>query len=165
MKKRSEPKLVISISLEVEHYQSLQDMARERNLFIKNGSKKGEPNISGLIKQIAEEKKTKESKMKSPSPCQRDFELVKGLLNELNEKERMENYIEQSPVCEYAKEIFTVMVKIAEDRGLRFSNQDHIERLIREAVDICKLTFEFLEDEELYRGDINHLINNRPDEF
>ncbi|MFM6004497.1 MAG: hypothetical protein ACKPA7_13095, partial [Sphaerospermopsis kisseleviana] len=75
------------------------------------------------------------------------------------------NYIEQSPVCEYAKEIFTVMVKIAEDRGLRFSNQDHIERLIREAVDICKLTFEFLEDEELYRGDINHLINNRPDEF
>ncbi|MFM6136920.1 MAG: hypothetical protein ACKPCP_22695 [Sphaerospermopsis kisseleviana] len=160
MKKREEPKLVISISLEVEHYQSLQDMARERNLFIKNGSKKGEPNISGLIKQIAEEKKTKENKMES---CKRDFQIVSALLNNLKNQENMENYIQESPVCEYAKEIFTAMVKIAEDRGLRFSNQDHIERLIREAVDICKLTFEFLQDEELYRGDIHHLINNRPD--
>lgn len=58
MKKREEPKLVISISLEAEHYQSLQEMARERGLFIKNGSKKGEPNISGVIKQIAEEHKS-----------------------------------------------------------------------------------------------------------
>ncbi|MFM7369741.1 MAG: hypothetical protein ACKO2Z_18530 [Sphaerospermopsis kisseleviana] len=116
----------------------------------------------GIIKQIAEEhkKKTKENKMES---CKRDFQIVSALLNNLKNQENMENYIEYSPVCEYAKEIFTVMVKIAEDRGLRFSNQDHIERLIREAVDICKLTFEFLEDEELYRGDIHHLINNRPD--
>ncbi|MFM6138847.1 MAG: hypothetical protein ACKPCP_32720 [Sphaerospermopsis kisseleviana] len=126
MRKRTEPKFVISISLEVEHYQSLQDMARERNLFIKNGSKKGEPNISGVIKKMAEEHK--ENKMESP--CKRDFQIVRAFLNELTEKERMENYIQESPVCEYAKEIFAVMVKISEERKLRFSNQDHVEQLL-----------------------------------
>jgi hypothetical protein len=55
MRKRDEPKYVISISLEVEHHQILREMATQRGLFISNGSKKGEPNVSGLIKQIAEE--------------------------------------------------------------------------------------------------------------
>lgn len=132
MRKRTEPKFVISISLEVEHHQILREMAITKKLFITNGSKKGEPNISGLIKKITEEHK-------------------------------METYIQQSSVCEYAKEIFTEMVRISENKNLQFFNQVDVEQMLQEAVDLCHLRHEFLEDEELYRGDISHLINNRPD--
>ena len=131
MKNRNDPKLVISISLEVEHHQLLRKMATKRGLFILNGSKKGEPNISGLIKKITEEHK-------------------------------METYIQQSSVCEYAKEIFTEMVRISENKNLQFFDQAHVEQMLQEAVESCHLRHEFLEDEELYRGDISHLINNRP---
>ena len=131
MRKRTEPKFVISISLEVEHHQILREMAITKNLFIANGSKKGEPNISGLIKTITQEYK-------------------------------METYIRESNVCEYAKEIFTKMVRISENKNLQFFNQADVEQMLQEAVDLCHLRHEFLEDEELYRGDISHLINNRP---
>ena len=55
MHKRDKPKYVISISLEIEHHEILKEMAAQKGLFISNGSKKGEPNVSKLIKKIAEE--------------------------------------------------------------------------------------------------------------
>jgi hypothetical protein len=134
LRKRDEPKYVISISLEVEHHQILREMATQRGLFISNGSKKGEPNVSGLIKQLTEEHK-------------------------------MNAYIQESKTCEYAKEIFTKMVQLGsiKDWPHWMSNQSQTKELIKEAVKACHLSNEFLEDQELYEGDIQKLIENCPD--
>lgn len=133
VKKRDEPKLVISISLEIEHHQTLRKMATEKGLFIPNGSKKGEPNISGLIKQITQEY-------------------------------NMNAFIKSSPVCEYAKEIFAKMIELGNQKNWTswMSDQNQTKRLIGEAVKACHLVNEFSEDQELYEGDIDWLIENSP---
>jgi predicted GNAT family acetyltransferase len=134
MRKRDEPKYVISISLEVEHHQILREMATQRGLFISNGSKKGEPNVSGLIKKITEEYK-------------------------------MYIYIQESRACEYAKEIFAKMVELGSIKNWThwMSDQSLSKELMKEAVKACHLSNEFLEDQELYEGDIQKLIENCPD--
>ena len=133
MKKRNEPKLVISISLEIEHHQTLRKMATEKGLFIPNGSKKGEPNISGLIKQIVKEY-------------------------------NMNAFITESKVCGYAKEIFAKMVELGNQKNWTswMSDQIQTEQLMAEAVKACHLVQEFSEDQDLYRGDIDWLIENSP---
>lgn len=133
MKKRDEPKLVISISLEIEHHQTLRKMATEKGLFIPNGSKKGEPNISGLIKQITQEY-------------------------------NMNAFIKSSPVCEYAKEIFAKMIELGNQKNWTswMSDQNQTKQLIGEAVKACHLVNEFSEDQELYEGDIDWLVENSP---
>ncbi len=133
MKKRDSPKLVISISLEIEHHQTLRKIATEKGLFIPNGSKKGEPNISGLIKQITQEY-------------------------------NMNAFIKSSLVCEYAKEIFAKMIELGNQKNWTswMSDQIQTKQLIAEAVKACHLVQEFSEDQDLYRGDIDWLIENSP---
>ena len=133
MKKRDEPKLVISISLEIEHHQTLRKMATEKGLFIPNGSKKGEPNISKLVKQITQEY-------------------------------NMNAFIAKSKVCGYAKEIFTKMVELGNQKNWTswLSDQSQTKQLMAEAVKACHLVQEFSEDQELYRGDIDWLIEKSP---
>lgn len=133
VKKRDSPKLVISISLEIEHHQTLRKMATEKGLFIPNGSKKGEPNISGLVKQITQEY-------------------------------NMNAFIAESKVCGYAKEIFTKMVELGNQKNWTswMSDQNQTKQLIGEAVKACHLVQEFSEDQDLYRGDIDWLIENSP---
>lgn len=133
VKKRDEPKLVISISLEIEHHQTLRKMATEKGLFIPNGSKKGEPNISGLVKQITQEY-------------------------------NMNAFITESKVCGYAKEIFTKMVELGNQKNWTswMSDQSQTKQLMAEAVKACHLVQEFFEDQDLYRGDIDWLIENSP---
>jgi predicted GNAT family acetyltransferase len=109
-------------------------MATQRGLFISNGSKKGEPNVSGLIKKITEEYK-------------------------------MYIYIQESRACEYAKEIFAKMVELGSIKNWThwMSDQSLSKELMKEAVKACHLSNEFLEDQELYEGDIQKLIENCPD--
>lgn len=133
MRKRDEPKYVISISLEVEHHQILREMATQRGLFISNGSKKGEPNVSGLIRELTEEYK-------------------------------MYIYIQESRACEYSKELFAKMIELGSIKNWNWmSDQSQTKELIKEAVKACHLSNEFLEDQELYEGDIQRLIENCPD--
>lgn len=131
VKKRDSPKLVISVSLEIEHHQTLRKMATEKGLFIPNGSKKGEPNISGLIKQIVKEY-------------------------------NMNAFIAESNG--YAKEIFTKMVELGNQKNWTswMSDQSQTKQLMAEAVKACHLVQEFSEDQDLYRGDIDWLIENSP---
>ena len=68
-------------------------------------------------------------------------------------------------VCEYAKEIFAKMVELGNQKNWTFwmSDQSQTKQLLGEAVKACHLEVEFSEDQELYEGDIQWLIQNAPD--
>ena len=74
---------------------------------------------------------------------------------------QIENYVEESPVCGFAKEIFLKMVELGKRKNWVFwtSDQDKTEQLLQEAIDSCHLRPDFILDEELYRGDIAQLID------
>lgn len=76
---------------------------------------------------------------------------------------QIENYVEESPVCGFAKEIFLKMVELGSAKKWAFwtSDQDKTEQLLQEAIDSCHLRPDFIQDEELYRGDIARLIDGR----
>lgn len=56
-----------------------------------------------------------------------------------------------SPVCDFAKELYLEWQ----------SDQTQIEQLLQMAIVNCQKKADFVQDEELYRGDIAELINGR----
>ena len=70
-----------------------------------------------------------------------------------------------SKVCEYAKEIFAKMVELGNQKNWTFwmSDQSQTKQLLGEALTTSHLVNEFSEDQELYEGDIQWLIQNAPD--
>ena len=133
VKKRDEPKYVISISLEIEHHQILRKMASDKKLFITKGSKKGEPNVSGLIKKITQEY-TMNAFIQESKVCGYAKEIFAEMIS-LGDKKNWTHWM---------------------------SDLVQTKQLIKEAVESCRLTIEFQEDRELYEADIQWLIENSP---
>ena len=75
----------------------------------------------------------------------------------------MNAFIAESKVCEYAKEIFAKMIELGTQKNWTWlSDQIQTKQLMAEAVKACHLVQEFSEDQDLYRGDIDWLIENSP---